>query len=238
MYNLENKIALVTGASGNLGSAVARSLLESGVKLCILERDIKPLRRIFPESSESPGICKVFQTDVTDPDSVKRAIDEVLAAFKRIDVLVNTVGGYRAGTPLHETGLDTFDFMVTLNARSVFITCQAVVPAMLEQKSGKIINIAARPGLKGIKNASAYSAAKSAVLRITESLSAELKNDGINVNAVLPGTIDTIQNRETMPGADFSRWVSPESLAGVILFLVSEHAQDIHGAAIPVYGLS
>ena len=238
MYNLENKIALVTGASGNLGSAVVRSFLDSGLKLGMLDRDIKPLRTIFPEISESPGRCQAFQTDITDPNSVTQAIDEALAALKRIDVLVNTVGGYRAGTPLHETNLDTFDFMVKLNATSVFIACQAVVPAMLEQKSGKIINIAARPGVKGTKNASAYSAAKSAVLRITESLSAELKYDGINVNAVLPGTIDTIQNREAMPGADFSRWVSPESLAGVILFLVSEHARDIHGATIPVFGLN
>jgi NAD(P)-dependent dehydrogenase (short-subunit alcohol dehydrogenase family) len=158
--------------------------------------------------------------------------------FGRIDVLAHTVGGFRAGTPLHETLLATLDFMLNLNAKTVFITNQAVIPHMLRQGAGKIINLAARAGLQGQSNLAAYSASKAAVIRLTESAAAELKQSGINVNCVLPGTIDTPQNREAMPDADFSRWVKPESLADVILFLASDAARDIHGAAVPVYGRS
>ena len=109
---------------------------------------------------------------------------------------------------------------------------------MIANNYGKIVNISARPGLRGARNAAAYSASKSAVIRLTESMSSELKHKGINVNCVLPGTIDTPQNRQATPDADFNRWVSPESIADVILFLVSDAASAINGAAIPVYGRS
>jgi NAD(P)-dependent dehydrogenase (short-subunit alcohol dehydrogenase family) len=125
-----------------------------------------------------------------------------------------------------------------MNGRSVFIACQKVIPDMLNQGSGKIVNLAARPGLEGQAGMAAYSASKSAVIRLTESMAAELKDQGINVNCVIPGTIDTPQNRETIPEADYSTWVTPESLADVILFLSSEAARDVHGAALPVYGRS
>jgi NAD(P)-dependent dehydrogenase (short-subunit alcohol dehydrogenase family) len=151
---------------------------------------------------------------------------------------VNTVGGFEAGQPLHETPLETWERMLDLNARSVFVACQAAIPALLEQGAGKIVNVSARAGLAGMANSAAYSAAKSAVIRLTESMSAELKNEGINVNCVVPGRIDTPRNRQEMPQSDFTRWVKPESLAEVILFLASDAARDIHGAAIPVYGRS
>jgi NAD(P)-dependent dehydrogenase (short-subunit alcohol dehydrogenase family) len=160
----------------------------------------------------------------------------VIDHYGRIDVLVNTAGGYRAGIPVHETSLETWDFMLNLNARTAFITCRAVIPFMIQAGSGTIINIGARPGLKGVANAAAYGASKSAVIRLTESLSAELKRHGINVNCVLPGTIDTDKNREEMPNAKFDRWVKPEAIADIILFLASDAAMAIHGASIPVYG--
>jgi NAD(P)-dependent dehydrogenase (short-subunit alcohol dehydrogenase family) len=134
--------------------------------------------------------------------------------------------------------LKTLDFLFSLNARTTFIASQAVIPKMLEQGKGKIVSVAARSGLAGGKNMSAYSAAKAAVIRLTESMSAELKLQGINVNCVLPGTIDTPQNRTDMPNSDHSRWVKPASLADVILFLASEAARDVHGAVVPVYGRS
>jgi NAD(P)-dependent dehydrogenase (short-subunit alcohol dehydrogenase family) len=153
-------------------------------------------------------------------------------------VLVHTVGGFRAGSPLHETPLETFEFMIKLNASTVFITNQAVMPQMLKQGSGKIINVAAAAGLAGRPKMAAYSASKAAVIRLTESTSAEVKAEGINVNCILPGTIDTPQNREAMPNANFAKWVQPESLADVIAFLASDAARDVHGAAVPVYGLT
>ena len=176
--------------------------------------------------------------DLMDESAVEASVAETLQHFGQIDVLVSTVGSFRAGTPLHETPLETWDFLLNLNARSVYIAAKQVIPHMLDQGSGKIVNLAARPGLEGREGMAAYSASKAAVIRLTQSMAAELKDQGINVNCVIPGTIDTPQNREAVPGADYSTWVTPESLAGVILFLSSELARDVHGAALPVYGRS
>jgi NAD(P)-dependent dehydrogenase (short-subunit alcohol dehydrogenase family) len=180
----------------------------------------------------------ITSADVTNEDSTRIAGKKVVDHYGQIDILVNTVGGYRAGTPLYETPVKTFDFMYNLNARSVFITCQAVIPYMLEKKQGKIISVAARSAIKGVAKAASYDASKSAVIRLTESMAAELKLSGINVNCILPGTIDTPQNRKALPNADNNHWVTPEALADVILFLASDVSRAIHGAAIPVYGLS
>jgi NAD(P)-dependent dehydrogenase (short-subunit alcohol dehydrogenase family) len=126
--------------------------------------------------------------------------------------------------------------MIKMNARSAFLISQAVVPVMIKQGSGKIIHVAAKAGLTGFANGAAYSASKAAVIRITESLAAELKDKGINVNCIVPGTIDTPQNREAMPNADPSRWLEPAAVADVILFLASNAARSVHGVALPVTG--
>jgi len=238
MSDFSDRVVVITGATGNLGTAVARKFMVSGAKLGFLERSPDKIGDLFPESVNAPDQYLVQQVDVTNPDSMEEAANELLKEFGRIDILINTVGGYRAGAPLHQTPLDTLDFMLNLNARSVFVSCQAFIPSMIEDNYGKIVNISARPGLIGVRNAAAYSASKSAVIRLTESMSSELKHKGINVNCVLPGTIDTPENRQATPDADFNRWVSPESIADVILFLVSDVSSAIHGAAIPVYGRS
>ncbi len=238
MSDFSNRVVVITGTTGNLGAAVARKFMVSGAKMGFLERSPDKIKKIFPETVNTPDQYLVQQVDVTNPDSMEQSANELLRKFGRIDILVNTVGGYRAGAPLHQTPLDTLDFMLNLNTRSVFVSCQAFIPSMIENNYGKIVNISARSGLKGVRNAAAYSASKSAVIRLTESMSSELKHKGINVNCVLPGTIDTPQNRQAIPDADFNRWVSPESIADVILFLASDGSSAIHGAAIPVYGRS
>jgi len=238
MSDFSDRVVGITGATGNLGTAVARKFMVSGSKMGFLERSPDKIKKIFPETVNAPDQFLVQQVDVTNPDSMEEAANELLREFGRIDILVNTVGGYRAGAPLHQTPLDTLDFMLNLNARSVFVSCQAFIPSMIENNYGKIVNVSARPGLIGVRNAAAYSASKSAVIRLTESMSSEFKHKGINVNCVLPGTIDTPQNRQAMPDADFNLWVSPESIADVILFLASDDASAIHGAAVPVYGRS
>jgi NAD(P)-dependent dehydrogenase (short-subunit alcohol dehydrogenase family) len=169
---------------------------------------------------------------------MKTVISRIKEKFGRLDVLVNTVGGFRAGSPLHETDLDTYELMFNLNAKSVFITSKFAIPLMLENKNGAIVHISSGAGVKGAANMAVYSAAKSAVIRFTESMAAELKSSGVRVNCILPGTIDTPQNREAMPKADFSRWVSPASLAEAIYFLTSSAARDVTGVALPVYGSS
>ncbi|MFC2029570.1 SDR family NAD(P)-dependent oxidoreductase [Chloroflexota bacterium] len=238
MFDFTDRVVVVTGAAGNLGASVARAFREAGAMLVLVDRSPDRLRASFPKVADSPDHYMAAPVDLTDADSVGAVVVETRRRFGRIDVLVNAAGGYRAGTPVHETPLESWDFMLNLNARTGFITSNAVIPTMLERGSGKIVNVSARPGLKGTANAAAYSASKSAVLRLTESMSAELKRSGINVNCILPGTIDTPQNRESMPRADHSRWVPPEALADVILFLASDAARAVHGAAVPVYGLS
>lgn len=237
MFHFTDKIVIVTGASGNLGSAVARAFHSAGGKIALVDRDAQRLNEIFADLAEDSACFFPGSVDLTDEKAVTAMTAELATRWGRIDVLVNIAGGYRAGTPLHETPLETWDFMMNLNAKTVFIASKAVIPHMIKSGSGKIISIAAKAGLVGTANHSAYNASKSAVIRLTESLAAELKGYGINVNCILPGTIDTPQNRAAMPNADTSKWVAPSSLADVILFLASDYARDIHGAAVPVYGL-
>lgn len=237
-YDFSDHVVIVTGAAGNLGLATARAFAAAHAHLVPVDRAENRLAGLAPELNEAAGHLPVTGVDVTDPVAVQAMVARVLAHFGRVDVLVNTVGGYRAGQPLHETPVATFDFLMNLNARSVYLPCQAVIPVMLAQGRGAIVNVAARAALAGTAHHAAYAASKAAVVRLTESMAAELKGRGIRVNCVLPGTIDTPQNREAMPQADASRWVAPTAIADVILFLASAGARAIHGAAIPVYGLS
>lgn len=236
MYDFRGQVALVTGASGNLGQAVIGVFHAAGARLTAVDYSTGMMASHFPALVDSAQTYLAEGIDVTDPQSVEGAVQETMHRFGRIDILVNTVGGYRAGTPVHKTSLETWEYMMNLNARSVFIVSREVIPHMLAQEQGKIVNIAASLALKGSANNAAYSAAKSAVARLTESMADEYKRLGINVNAVLPGTIDTPQNREAMPKADYSLWVTPEEIARVILFLSSEDASPIHGALLPVFG--
>ena len=231
-------VVVVTGVAGNLGTAVANAFAAAGAGIAFVDRSPDRLPGLFPELAASPKHFIAPPTDVTDAASVAAAVEAIHERFGRIDALVNTAGGYRAGTPLHETPLSDWDFMLNLNARSAFATCRAVVPKMLARRSGKIINVSSRAELHGDANHAAYSISKTAIVRLTESLSEEVKHEGINVNCVLPGLIDTPQNRAAMPTADFNNWVSPEAIADVILFLASDAARAVHGAAIPVYGRS
>jgi NAD(P)-dependent dehydrogenase (short-subunit alcohol dehydrogenase family) len=236
MFDFSDRVVIVTGAVGNLGNAVARAFQAAGSKLVLVDRAADRLPRLFPDLVDSANHFLATSVDLTSADVVETMVDETVKRFGRVDVLVNTVGGFRAGTPVHETDFETWDFMLNLNARTVFIASRAVIPHMLQQGSGRIVNVAARAALKGGAKMAAYSVSKSAVVRLTESMAAELKKDGINVNCVLPSTIDTPQNRQAMPNADHSRWVKPEAIADVILFLASDAAHAVQGAAIPVYG--
>ncbi len=238
MFDFSDRVVMVSGASGNLGQAVAWAFHAAGAHLVLLDRAPERLPGLFPELVGSSEHLLIGSVDATDADSVERAVGTAIERFGRIDVVANTVGGYRAGTPVHETPLQTWDFMLNLNALSAFILSRAVVPHMLEQGSGKIVHVSARAALKGGAKSAAYSVSKSAIVRLVESLAAELRHDGINANCVLPGTIDTPQNRQAMPQADYGRWVSPEAIADVMLFLASDAARAVNGAAVPVYGRS
>lgn len=238
MSDFSGQVVIVTGAAGNLGQVVGRAFLSAGATLVLTDHATNRLHQIFSNIADSPKHYLVDSVDATESDSVQSMVEETISRFGRVDVLVNTVGGFRGGTTVPETPLETWDLMVNLNARSVFIASRAVIPHMLQQGSGKIVSVAARSGLEGSKKNAAYSASKSAVIRLTESMAVELKGSGITVNCILPSIIDTPQNRQAMPRADHRRWVKPEALADVILFLTSDAAREVHGAAVPVYGKS
>jgi NAD(P)-dependent dehydrogenase (short-subunit alcohol dehydrogenase family) len=165
-------------------------------------------------------------------------VDQVRQRFGRIDVLCNLAGGFRMGAPVHETSDKDWDFLFNLNARTVLNMAKAVVPGMIKSGGGKIVNVGAYAAQKGAARMGAYIASKSAVIRLTETMAAELREQNINVNCVLPTIIDTPENRAAMPDADPRKWVAPQDLAAVVLFLASDAARAIHGAAIPVTGLS
>lgn len=236
--DFSSRTVLITGASGNLGQAVVKKYYQSGSQLLLFDRNFDSIEHRITEIASSPGRFSFYEVDVNDPDSIEQAVKKILEIYGHLDILINTVGGYYSGKALHETPLDKLDYMIRLNLYSVFLVCKYVIPSMIDQHFGKIVNIAARPGLKGTSKSAAYSAAKSGVIRLTESMATELIHKGINVNCILPGTIDTPQNRKEMQDAEYDRWVKPEQIADVILFLTSEEASAINGAAIPVYGRS
>jgi NAD(P)-dependent dehydrogenase (short-subunit alcohol dehydrogenase family) len=237
MQSLAGKVAVITGAAGNLGRAVAHAFAAQGASLALVDRGADALADVqagLPEGSDSG----VFVTDLLNAEAVADLAGQIHERFGGVDILANIAGGFTMGPPLHETSDKDWDFMLDLNARSVFHTCRALIPAMLRRGGGRIINISARAASEGKANMIPYCASKAAVITLTEGLAAELKDAGINVNCVLPGTLDTPQNREAMADQDFSRWVPTAALADVILFLASEGSRCVTGAAIPVYGRS
>jgi NAD(P)-dependent dehydrogenase (short-subunit alcohol dehydrogenase family) len=236
MAALSEKVALITGGTGGLGQAVVPIFAEAGARLVLPDRRQGRLAKRFPALAESSRHRLLDNCDITQPEQMNAAVEAALASFGRIDVLVHTVGGYTAGKLPHETSLETWDRMQALNARTTFSANQAVIPAMLAQQAGRILNIAARPALAAGARDVAYSASKSAVARITESIAKAYQRDGIRANALLPGTIDTPANRQALPEADFSRWIQPQDLAQLLVFLASEQGAVVNGALIPVTG--
>jgi NAD(P)-dependent dehydrogenase (short-subunit alcohol dehydrogenase family) len=226
---------LITGAAGHLGRAVAAAFDADGSNLVLVDRDRTMLERAFDADADRRLL---HACDLLDATQVQGAADTAVARFGRIDVLCNIAGGFRMGEAVHETGDATWDFLLDLNARTLLHAARAVVPAMLRQGGGKVVNVGAASALKGLAQMGAYTASKAVVIRLTEAMAAELRDKRINVNCVLPTIIDTPDNRAAMPDADPARWVAPADLAAVIRFLAGDAARAVHGAAVPVSGLS
>lgn len=237
-FDFTGKVVLITGATGALGQVVARQFQGAGATLALCAREDAPLHQQFADLALDPQHLLVGGIDLSQPDDCARLAQAVEERFGRLDALVNTVGGFTAGPPVHETPLDAWDAMLTMNLRTAFLVSRAIAPLLIRSGGGAMVHVSGRAGLTGFAGGAGYCAAKAGVIRLTETLSAELKEQGINVNCVLPGTLDTPNNRAARPDADFSRWVTPEALSEVMMFLCSPAARAIHGAAIPVYGLS
>lgn len=226
-------VVMVTGAAGNLGAAVVNEFTANGARVVFVERDLDA--RVSPDGNTDGKDLKIGAIDLADPAACQDAVRRTLDAFGRIDVLVNTVGGFRTG-PVHETGLDQWDQLFQMNARTAYAISAAVLKPMREAAYGRIVHIAAAPGLKAGANQAAYAASKAAVIRLTEAIAAENRDLRITANCILPGTIDTPQNRAAMPNARTDGWVQPADIAKLIGFLVSPAGGIVTGAAIPATG--
>lgn len=231
----EGKVVIITGADGNLGQAVAAAFANVGAKRVLVGLHKARLTDVFGlDSSEQI----LVETDLTQASGADTVAAQALSTFGRIDVLCNLAGGFRMGKPVHLTPPSDWDFLLNLNLRTVLNMAQAVVPMLVMQGKGKIINVGAHAALQGAALMGAYAASKSALARVTEAMSTELREAGVNVNCVLPSIIDTPENRKDMPKVNPARWVAPHELAAAIVFLASDEAKAIHGVSLPVTGLS
>jgi NAD(P)-dependent dehydrogenase (short-subunit alcohol dehydrogenase family) len=234
-YDFSGKVVLITGGTGALGRAVAQAFGTSNattVVTYIIEEEREDVK------SKIKTIAELVKADITKEDQAKKLVSHVIKTYDRIDVLVNVVGGYLGGKTVAELDETEWDKMMNMNLKSAFLISKHVIPLMVAAKHGKMVHISSRTGLKSDGYDSAYSASKSGLIRLVESISEEVKEYNINVNCILPSTIDTEANRNAMPNSDFSKWVKTEDLANLVLFLCSDEAKVINGAAIPAYGLA
>lgn len=230
-----NRTVMITGAAGNLGRAVADAFFQRSANLLLVDHRSDRLTSLFGAEDARRAFA---QADLMKRADVERAVAAAAARFGAIDVLCNIAGGFRSGEAVHEMSDETLDLMFDVNVRTTLNAVRAVVPGMIARGRGSVINVGAYAAQSGVATMGAYCAAKSAVIRLTESMAMELRGKGINVNCVLPTTIDTPQNRAAMPSADPGRWVAPGDLAGTIVFLASDEARAVHGASVPVRGLA
>ena len=221
-------VAIITGAAGNLGQAVAAHLGGLGYRLLLIDLH----QPAWEGESDAVSIGNV---DLTQPEHAQEVVNQAWEYFGQIDAVVNIAGVFVWDRQV-VSSLDTWTSQYATNVQTAVNMCQAILPQFQDQRGGAIVNIGAAAAGKAAEGMGAYAAAKSAVLRLTEALAVENKHLGIRANAVLPSVLDTPANREAMPDSDPADWVSPESLAGVIAFLLSEAARDINGAGIPVTG--
>jgi len=221
-----------------LGRAVSLAFLEEGALVIVTYRNQEELDALKKLAAGNASRLEGFTVDVTDEAAVGKLVEGIVARHARLDAMVNTVGGYVGGVKLWELDTKLFEQMLALNLRSGYALSRAAVRVMLKRGSGAIVNVAAKAAIDHGAGAAAYAASKAAAVAMMDSLAEDLKGTGIRVNSVLPSIIDTEVNRKAMPKADFAKWPKPEEIARVIVFLCSENAKVIHGAAVPVFGNS
>jgi NAD(P)-dependent dehydrogenase (short-subunit alcohol dehydrogenase family) len=232
----DGKVVLIAGGTGGLGRAVTLAFLAEGAQVAVTYRVKEEFDALKNAVGKNEVNLEGHAIDVTDEIAVRQLVEKIVGKYRRLDAMVNTVGGYTGGTKLWDLETKVFDQMLALNLRAGYALSRAVVRAMFKEGHGAIVNVAAKAAFDHAGGAGAYAASKSAAVALMDSLAADLKGTGVRVNSILPSIIDTEANRKAMPTADFSKWPKPEDIARVILFLCSEDARVIHGAAIPVYG--
>jgi NAD(P)-dependent dehydrogenase (short-subunit alcohol dehydrogenase family) len=229
-------VVLVAGGTGGLGRAVSLALLQEDARVVVTYRNEEELFALRSAAAANGSLLEGRRVDVTEEASVAQLVEGVLAEYGQLDAMVNTVGSYAGGVKFWDVNTKVFDQMLTLNLRPGLLLSRAAIPAMLKRRRGAIVNVASKAAFDHAAGTAAYAASKAAALAMIDSLAEDLKGTGVRVNSVLPSIIDTEANRTAMPSADFGKWPKPHDIARVILFLCSDDAKVIHGAAIPVYG--
>jgi NAD(P)-dependent dehydrogenase (short-subunit alcohol dehydrogenase family) len=232
---MESKMrtVVVAGGTGALGASVSRAFVESGAR--VIATYVKQAEYEALAKQVSSGLIGV-SLDVTDEAAVAKFVAETESKYGAIDALVIAVGGYAGGKPVWETGTATYDLMLSLNLRAAFVMTRAILPGMIRQNRGAVVNVASKAGYGHSAGAAMYAASKAGVMALFDSLAEEVKPYNINVNSIVPSIMDTPSNRREMPKANFSVWPKTDDIAKVILYLCSDDARVIHGAAVPVYG--
>lgn len=230
------KNVVVAGGTGGLGRAVTLAFLEQEARVFVPYRSEEEFSNLQSAAGENASRLAGRKLDVANEDAVKKMVDEIAGAQGHLDVLVNAVGAYVGGLKAWDVDDRELGRMLTLNLLSGWVLGRAAAQVMMEQGAGAIVNVASKAAVEHSAGAAAYAASKAAAVAFMDSLAEDLRGTGVRVNSVLPSIIDTKANREAMPSADFAKWPKPEDIARVILFLASDDAKLIHGAAIPVYG--
>ena len=221
---VDGKIVLIAGGSGALGQTVVPAFSMAGAQVITVDRN---------PPSVQVGSLAAMKADVTDEADVQHLVDDVIRTRGRIDALINLVGGFAMGRVV-ETDASLWQRMLTVNLTTAFLLSKAVLPHMVARGTGRIVHVAAWAAVEPFPGAAAYIVSKSSLLALIKVLALELSGSGVTVNGVLPNTIDTPANRASMPRTDPSTWTKPESIADTLLFLASDEARQISGAAIPI----
>lgn len=229
MSEFSSRVVLITGATGGLGAAVTQAFLDAGATVGAVSRSSG---RAAPAD---PRVLPIA-ADVTTAGGARSAVDAVLARASRIDALIHLVGGFAGGQPVSETDEATWRQMMNVNLDAAFYMTRAVLPHMIEARRGRIVAAGSRTGVEPAAGLAAYGVSKAGLVALIRTIAAEVKHSGITANVVLPSVIDTPANRSSMPSADPSKWVKPDAIAKLLLWLASDAAADVNGAAIPIYG--
>jgi NAD(P)-dependent dehydrogenase (short-subunit alcohol dehydrogenase family) len=227
--SMKDKVVLVTGANGGLGTYVTQAFLDARASV------IGTSRKIQQSDFGSPSFT-ALPAEISSRESAKLLVDQVVARFGKLDVLAHTVGGFAGGQSIADTDDETFQRMLDMNLNSVFHILRATIPALRQTGNGRIIAIGSRAALEPGVGVGAYSASKAAMVSLVRTVALENKDAGLTANVILPGTMDTPANRKSIPNADFSKWVQPSTVANLITWLAGDAGKDINGAVIPVYG--
>jgi NAD(P)-dependent dehydrogenase (short-subunit alcohol dehydrogenase family) len=232
---MESKMrtVVVAGGTGALGASVSRAFIASGAR--VIATYVKQAE--YDALSKQAGAALIgVALDVTDEAAVAKFVTETESKYGAIDALVIAVGGFAGGKHLWETDTATYDLMLSLNLRAAFVMARAILPGMIRQNQGAVVNVASKAGYGHSAGAAMYAASKAGVMALFDSLAEEVKPYNINVNSIVPSIMDTPSNRREMPKADFNIWPKTDDIARVIVYLCSDEARVIHGAAVPVYG--